>query len=228
MLFDLKGKRRRAVQGTYLVLALLMGGGLVLFGIGGGTNGGLWDAITGSSGGSQGNQLVEKRIDKAKTRLAADPRNQGALTSLVRDEYTLATEDADPQTGAFKKDAQDNLEAAHSYWQRYLALNPKKVDPSVAAIMVQVYGELGLRRYSNATTAAEYVTEAAPNPGNYLRLAQLATLAGQKDKADLAGQKAIELAPKQQRSSVKKQVEQLKQLKGGTAVLPTGTTGGSG
>ena len=28
MLFDLRGRRRRAVQGTYLMLALLMGGGL--------------------------------------------------------------------------------------------------------------------------------------------------------------------------------------------------------
>ena len=34
MLFDLRGRRRRAVQGTYLMLAVLMGGGLVLFGVG--------------------------------------------------------------------------------------------------------------------------------------------------------------------------------------------------
>ena len=34
MLFDLKGKRRRVVQGVYLTLAVLMAGGLVFFGIG--------------------------------------------------------------------------------------------------------------------------------------------------------------------------------------------------
>ena len=45
MLFDLRGRRRRAVQGTYLMLALLMGGGLVLFGIGGSVSGGLLDAF---------------------------------------------------------------------------------------------------------------------------------------------------------------------------------------
>ena len=33
MLFDLRGRRRRAVQATYLTLAILMGGGLVFFGI---------------------------------------------------------------------------------------------------------------------------------------------------------------------------------------------------
>ena len=41
MLFDLRGRRRRAVQATYLTLAVLMGGGLVLFGIGGDVSGGL-------------------------------------------------------------------------------------------------------------------------------------------------------------------------------------------
>jgi hypothetical protein len=40
---------------------------------------------------------------------------------------------------------------------------------------------------------------------------QFAALAGQDRKADLAGRKAIELAPKDQRSSVKAIVEQAKQ-----------------
>ena len=35
MLFDLKGKRKRLVQVVYLGLAILFGGGLVLFGVGG-------------------------------------------------------------------------------------------------------------------------------------------------------------------------------------------------
>ncbi len=50
MLFDLRGRgRRRTVKIVYITLALLMGGGLVLFGIGGGgaMQGGLVDAITG-------------------------------------------------------------------------------------------------------------------------------------------------------------------------------------
>ena len=49
MLFDLRGRgRRRTVKFVYITLAVLMGGGLVLFGIGGGgaTQGGLVDAIT--------------------------------------------------------------------------------------------------------------------------------------------------------------------------------------
>src|ERR671914_171088 len=54
MLFDLRGRRRRAVQATYLTLAVLMGGGLVLFGIGGDVSGGLFDAFSDRSGGGQG------------------------------------------------------------------------------------------------------------------------------------------------------------------------------
>jgi hypothetical protein len=57
MLFDLRGSgRRRTVKIVYVTLAFLMGGGLVLFGIGGGgaLSGGLVDAITESDGGGNG------------------------------------------------------------------------------------------------------------------------------------------------------------------------------
>ena len=59
MLFDLRGRgRRRTVQVIYLTLAILMGGGLVLFGIGGGTNGGLFDAIGGNGGSATSTDKV--------------------------------------------------------------------------------------------------------------------------------------------------------------------------
>ena len=62
MLFDLRGKRRRLVQFTYLMLALLMGGGLVLFGIGGDVSGGLFNAFEDGGGNGSGNQAIEDRI----------------------------------------------------------------------------------------------------------------------------------------------------------------------
>ena len=52
MLFDLRaGGRRRLVQVVYLFLAILLGGGLVLFGVGGATSGGLFDAFRENSSG---------------------------------------------------------------------------------------------------------------------------------------------------------------------------------
>ena len=50
MLFDLKGKRKRLIQVAYVILAILFGGGLVLFGVGGNVRGGLLDAFSGSGG----------------------------------------------------------------------------------------------------------------------------------------------------------------------------------
>ena len=47
MLFDLRGAgRRTTIKIVYLSLAILMGGGLVLFGIGGDVSGGLFDAFS--------------------------------------------------------------------------------------------------------------------------------------------------------------------------------------
>src|ERR1051326_277251 len=101
MIFDLKGKRRRFVQGTYLTLAVLMGGGLVLFGIGGGSlNGGLLNAFTGGGGSSGGDKQIQQRIDNAQKQLAANPQNQAALQEIIRDNYQLATLSADQTTGA--------------------------------------------------------------------------------------------------------------------------------
>src|SRR3954467_12385248 len=112
MLFDLKGKRRRVVQGVYLTLAVLMGGGLVLFGIGGGTNGGLLDAFKGGGGGSSADKSLKKENDAGQKRLALNPSDQGALVLIATNNYRLAAEKADPNTGAFTNDAKDNLNAA--------------------------------------------------------------------------------------------------------------------
>src|SRR3954469_25202004 len=106
MLFDLRGKRRRAVQATYLTLALLMGGGLVLFGIGGDVSGGLLDAFKGG-GGPSGDSALQSRIDKQEERLQTNPRNEVVLQPLVRDYYSLATSQRESGSTGFPPDAKD-------------------------------------------------------------------------------------------------------------------------
>src|SRR4029078_2135841 len=91
MLFDLRGRRRRAVQVTYLLLALLMGGGLVLFGVGGDVSGGLLDAFKGG-GGSSGDSALQDQIEKQEKRLQAHPQNEALLQALVRNYYAPATQ----------------------------------------------------------------------------------------------------------------------------------------
>jgi tetratricopeptide (TPR) repeat protein len=222
VLFDLKGKRRRVVQGTYLMLAILMGGGLVLFGIGGDVSGGLLDAIQGQS--SSSNSIVEKRIDENDKKLQTDPKNAVALKELARDWYQLANDEADPTTGQFTEEGKQRLAESDDAWQRYLDLDPKKPDASLASLMVNVYAPTGLNKAAEGAEAAEIVTTEQPSAQGYLQLAQYAAQAGQDRKADLAGQKAIELAPKNQRSTVKQLVKQATQAPppASTTTTPSG------
>src|SRR4051794_25396501 len=150
MLFDLKGKRRRAVQGTYLTLAILMGAGLVLFGIGSSVNGGLSDLFSGGGGSNKGNKIVEDRIATAEKQLQANPKNTAALAQVIRGHYQLATANADQNTGEFFDDAQEDLQAAADAWQRYVGAKPKKVDTGLARVMVQDYSGLAQLAKDNA------------------------------------------------------------------------------
>jgi hypothetical protein len=210
VLFDLKGRRRRVVQVTYLLLAFLMGGGLVLTGIGSDAPGGLLDAVLDRNSTSS-NSLVEDRIDDNEKKLDANPKDKRALQALVRDWYQLANDEADRNTNEYTDEGKKRLANADDAWQRYLAVEQKKPDASLAQLMIQVYGPGGLNQPADAARAAEILTEAQPTAQAYLQLVQFAAQAGQKRKADLAGMKAIELAPKKQRSTVKLLVEQAKQ-----------------
>jgi len=224
MLFDLRGKRRRAVQITYAGLALLMAVGLLGAGVGSGVSGGIFDIFTGGGNGtslSDANKPVKKKIDKANDKLKANPRDQAALIAVVRGHYTLATSDT-KDDGSFGKDGKGELAKAGTAWKRYLAAEPAKVDPALATLMTTAYGSLGLNQAANASEAAEIVAEQRNDVSSYLQLVQYATLAGQKRKSDLAAAKALELAPKDQRATVKKLLKQAQ------ATQPPAAQGGAG
>ncbi|MFL5894409.1 MAG: hypothetical protein ACJ76Z_04770 [Thermoleophilaceae bacterium] len=220
MLFDLQGKRRRMVQATYLILAVLMGGGLVLFGIGSGSvSGGLFDAITGKNSNSGGgsSSLVAKRITSDQKALRLNPKNTAAMTDLVRAHYQLATDDSDQNTGQFGDQGKAELRKASAAWKLYLN-TAKKVDPSLAGLMLNAYSQIGLNQAPDAAEAAQFVAEARPSAAAYLQLTAYAAQAGNSRLATLAGQKAIALAPKSQKKLVKQQVAAAKASPaGGTA-----------
>jgi hypothetical protein len=217
MLFDLRGRRRRAVQGTYLMLAVLMGGGLVLFGVGSNVSGGLLNAFNGG-GGSSGDSALQKTIDKQEERLAKQPRNEVLLQSLVRNYYAEATSKRQNGT-SFPADAKKDLRKAGSYWTRYVAVADKP-NPATAGYALQVYDVGALNKPKEAAKAASILAQQANDTPSYLRLVSYAARAGDTRTADLAAQKAIDLAPKSQRKLVKKQVEALK--KAGSQQQPSG------
>src|ERR1700752_4425301 len=116
MLFDLRGRgRRRTVQVIYMSLAILMGGGLVLFGIGGATSGGLIDAIQGNSGGStSGSDTFQKRVDALQKRTTANPSDSNAWAQLAGLRFQLATTGAnyDQSTGTYTAKGKTELRGA--------------------------------------------------------------------------------------------------------------------
>jgi hypothetical protein len=225
MLFDLKGRRRHVVQVTYLMLAVLMGGGLILFGIGGGTSGGLLDAFKGGGGSSNGNSVLAQEITAAQKQLALNPQNQAALTTMVKDNYQLAAATVDTNTGAFDAKGKAKLAQADSAWTRYLALSPAKPNDALASYMLQAYSPLGLNRPAKAQQAAEIVSAARPSSTAYIQVVYYASLANDPRTAKLAAAKALALAPKSQRSSVKALIKQA-EVAGLTTTTPKGTTGG--
>jgi tetratricopeptide (TPR) repeat protein len=214
MLFDLRGRgRRRTVQVIYLSLAILMGGGLVLFGIGGNTSGGLFDAINGSSDGGGNNNVdavVQKRVDSFERRVRVNPQDEAAFLSLAKLRYQVANtgENFNQTQQAFTAKGLQELRQASSAWERYLALDPKKPDVQTANLMVQAYGQAGLKQYDKAVQALEIVIDQRDaSAGLYANLAVLASGANQTRKSDLAEKKAIDLAPKAQRKQLKSEID---------------------
>ncbi|MFL5820003.1 MAG: tetratricopeptide repeat protein [Solirubrobacteraceae bacterium] len=220
MLFDLRGRgRRRTVQGIYVTLAVLMGGGLVLFGIGGSVSGGLFDAIglTNHEGGQAGGNDALTRLERqAERRVRNNPRDAAGWAMLTRTRFELAGqgENYDQRTSTFSPKGRRQLTRASQAWERYLALDPPHDDVNVARLMVQAYSPTGLNRPAGGVRAAEIVADAQPSPQTYFQLALYAYAAGQTRKGDLAGRRAVELAPRDQRPGVQTQVRAAKRQHG--------------
>src|SRR4051812_2015289 len=232
MLFDLRARgRRRTIKVIYMFLALLMGGGLVFFGIGGATSGGLLDALKSNNGSSSGGSGVEKIVARAQKGVTVNPQNPRAWAALTRAQYQDASvgDGYDQNTGAFTAKGRQKLVKAERSWDRYLALNPPKPDPDLASLMVQAFGPAGLIRPAKAVAAQEIVVDARPpSSGLYTNLAVLAYAAGQTRKGDLAAAKAVDLAPKDQRASLKDTLNSAKQQAAGGAASGSSTAQPSG
>jgi hypothetical protein len=230
MLFDLRGRgRRRTIQVIYASLALLMGGGLVFFGIGGNTSGGLFDAFSGDAGGGSAQDAVEERVDRLEQRVESNPRDAPAWAELARVRVqTALVENYDQATLQFTDEGREELQRAASAWERYLALDPSRPDPNVARLMVQAYGLGGLGQYEQAVQAMEIVLEDTDQEtaALYAQLAVLAHGAGQDRKSDLAAQRAKELAPRAQRTQVGQQIQAGKQQIDQAKGAASGTTAG--
>jgi hypothetical protein len=211
VLFDLRGRgRRRAVQSIYLGLAVLMGGGLVLFGVGGNVSGGLLDALK-NNPKSVSSDVFTKRLTAAERLAVAQPKNAQAWANVVKLRFQVAgTGDSyDNSTGAFTPKGKVELSRVDQAWTHYMDLNPKKIDTTAANYMVQAYAPGALDKSDKLVRAYEVVIAGTAKPtfDQFRNLAIYSYMAGQSRKGDLARGKALSLAPKDQRSVVKQQID---------------------
>jgi hypothetical protein len=213
MLFDLRSRgRRRTVQGVYLGLALLMGGGLVLFGVGAGNGlGGLLNAFNGSGSSSGQSSAVSAAEKSAIKATQLNPNSAAAWSNLIQARWSNATSnsaDFTSTTGDFTAAGTKELTALGQDWQKYQSLT-KNPDPDVAILAARAYERLS--NFAGSTGAWDVVSEANPNEASSFEcLAANAYAAGQDDKAALAAAKALSLVPVAQQALLKSKLTQAK------------------
>lgn len=212
MLFDLRSRgRRTTVRGVYLTLAIIMGGGLILFGVGTGVGGGgLLNAFNGGGGNSQ-NQVINSAIHSAEKAARDNPSSPAAWAGLVQAHWTAAGEGSNfnVATQSFTASGKKQLAAAGAAWQHYLTLTNGKDPKGVAILAARAYGA----EKNYAGQAGAWEVEAASSPGavkGYECLALSAYAAGQTRKGDLALAKTMTLVPKGQRKKLTTAIQSAK------------------
>jgi outer membrane protein assembly factor BamD (BamD/ComL family) len=212
MLFDLQSRgRRTVVKIIYLGLAVLMGGGLLLFGIGTGSGAGGFFDIFRNNGTSQSSQ-ANAAEQSATRQVRLNPQDPRAWYALAYAHYQAAQYDQtlNGGQGGFTTSGKKKLVEASTAWQRYLKLDPQNPNATLAHLMANAYSQAGLNQPSDAASAMEIVSGDQPTEANYATLAEYAYLAQQYRKGDLAAAKAIALAPAAQQRLLRNQLANIR------------------
>jgi hypothetical protein len=208
MLFDLRSRGRRStVRVVYIGLAILIGLGLVGFGIGGGFGGGgIFTA--GTENGGSGSASFANQIKHYRKLTVQQPTNQAAWEGLAK---ALLHEAGGVTQNGINEKGKELLHEAADAWTHYLALSPSKPNSELAQLMVTVYGEEALNQPAQAVQALQVVVAARPTSAAYWALlAQYAYKARNVRQGDLAAAKAVSLSPAAQRARVKAELAEVR------------------
>jgi hypothetical protein len=225
MLFDLRGRgRRRTVRVIYVGLALLMGVGLVGFGVGSFGGGGLLSAATENEGSSSASFASQIKKDEKLTK--ERPRDVSAWEGLTKNLlHEAGGEQFTSSEGVVTSKGKVLFARAASAWSSYIALNPPKPNIELAQLMVSVYGEAGLNEPAQAVQVLQIVVAARPIATYYAQLAIYSYKSKNDSLGDLAAEKAVSLAPKAQRVRLKKELAEVKTNPSGEKTFTTTTNG---
>lgn len=219
MLFDLRARgRRRTVQAVYLGLAVLIGGGLVLFGVGTGSGfGGLLNAFSGGNSGS-GAPAVSQAEKAALRQTRLHPSSPAAWVALIDARVAAANQqcNATACTPAGRKD----IARAGQAWQQYLKV-AQHPDATVAHQVATTFETVG--NFKEAANAWLIVTKSSPTTPQYFEfLAQDAYRAKETRIGDLAAERAVALVPKSQQKQLRTQLQAIKAAATSAGAKPGG------
>jgi hypothetical protein len=228
MLFDLRGRhRRRAVRVIYTGLALLMGVGLVGFGIGGGFGGGggLLNAANSNEGSNAAS--FSSQIKKYEKLTKQQPTNANAWESLTNAELHEAGGEVYVSSAGVTPKGKELFARVAQSWKRYIALNPTNPNGELAQRMVTVFGEEGLNEPASAVQVLQIAVAARPTSAAlYASLAEEAYKAHNPRVGDLASTKAVSLAPATERVRLKSELATIKEHPTGTSSETATSTSG--
>jgi hypothetical protein len=239
MLFDLQSPgRRNLIKVVYAGLAVLMGGGLIFFGIGG-SGGGFFSDVGGGGGGDGGNPF-EDQISDAETRLQQNPQDTAALGELVQLHYQAGSNQVqvDEETGAqsLTEEGDQQLREGADAWDRYLKLTQKSGQQpaaGVSSIAVQTFSVLAdasfsqalnstsgtealdfandaVTSWSDAAEAQRILAEAQPAGQAFANLAFFLYRAGDIAGGDQAAAQAGQEAAANEKAAIEQQLKQTK------------------
>lgn len=225
MLFDLRGSgRRRTVRVIYMGLAILMGVGLVGFGIGSFGGGGLLNAA--SNNGGSNSASFSSQIKKYRKLTQEQPKNAGAWEKLTAAQLHEAGGEAYFSNNQLTSKGTELFTQTANSWLAYLALNPPNPNPELAKRMVLVFGQEGLNEPAQAVQTLQIVVAAQPTSASwYAELARYAYLAHNPRVGDLAAAKAVSLAEPAQQARLKLALAKFK--KNPTGSEPSTATAGA-
>ena len=226
MLFDLRGRgRRTTVRIVYIGLAVLIGVGLVGFGVGGGFGGGGILNSASNNEGSGGASFASK-IEKYEKITQKQPNNASAWENLAKNLLHEAGNEGNlTSTGALTSKGRELYRRASQAWLSYLALNPHPPNSELAQLVYRIYGEEALNEPAKAVQALNIVVAKRENASFYAQLAEYAYKAHNSGLGDLAAAKAVKLAPASERTRLKTELAEVKKYPNGGQIYTTTTNG---
>ena len=206
----------------YATLAVLLGGGLLFFGIGSDATGGLLDAVGLRDSQNDPSDIYEKEIQTAQAALKKDPANEAARLDLVSLYIQRGNQqlEQDPKTGqsTATPEAETSYNLAADQWDQYLKGDPKNPD---AGLALQLANSFFLMAQSataatdarvdveNAADAQQVAVDQNPTVGNLNSLAVYLLYAGKFGEAQSVIAKALGRAPAGDRKNLQKEFDRV-------------------